>query len=117
MTTLKPRPTDLPRREPGAASYDACAFVDFLRSSGDGQAARLQAFCRCPTGPDKDRPGCSDRSPLCLVAEVAEASPIALRRRPHPNGVNRRRVQGSFGQQRDESDLGPRTKAQRDALP
>lgn len=35
---------------------DTCAFVDFFRSNGDGQAARLQAFCRCPQGPFNDRP-------------------------------------------------------------
>lgn len=39
---------------PGAC--DACAFVDFFRSNGDGQSARLQGFCRCPHGPFHDRP-------------------------------------------------------------
>lgn len=39
-----------------AAGCDACAFVHFFRSNGDGQAARLQAFCRCPGGPFENRP-------------------------------------------------------------
>ncbi|HPM25436.1 MAG TPA: hypothetical protein PLP66_16115 [Phycisphaerae bacterium] len=35
---------------------DECAFVEFFRSSGDGQVPRLNAFCRCPGGPYQDRP-------------------------------------------------------------
>ncbi len=35
---------------------DTCAFVEFFRSNGDGQSARLQAFCRCPQSPFHDRP-------------------------------------------------------------
>ena len=36
--------------------YDNCAFVEFFRSNGDGQVPRLQALCRCPDGPFRDRP-------------------------------------------------------------
>ena len=44
------------RPRPAQRTCDTCAFVDFFRSNGDGQTARLQAFCRCPTGPFQDRP-------------------------------------------------------------
>jgi hypothetical protein len=43
------------RRTP-RPSCDNCAFVEFLRSNGDGQMSRLHAFCRCPDGPYRDRP-------------------------------------------------------------
>jgi hypothetical protein len=35
---------------------DVCAYVEFFRSTGDGQVSRLNAFCRCPDGPYQDRP-------------------------------------------------------------
>ena len=43
------RPTEQP-------NCDTCAFVEFFRSNGDGQVPRLNAFCRCPSGPHQDRP-------------------------------------------------------------
>jgi hypothetical protein len=42
------------RTEP--SSCDNCAFVEFFRSTGDGQMSRLNAFCRCPGGDYEDRP-------------------------------------------------------------
>jgi hypothetical protein len=44
----------LKRDEP--PSCDTCAFVEFLRSNGDGQVSRLVTFCRCPGGAHEDRP-------------------------------------------------------------
>lgn len=41
---------------PRQASCDTCAYVHFFRSNGDGQVPRLNAFCRCPNGPYRDRP-------------------------------------------------------------
>jgi len=40
----------------GPPSCDTCAFVEFLRSNGDGQVSRLVVFCRCPGGAHEDRP-------------------------------------------------------------
>ena len=42
------------RAEP--PSCDTCAFVEFFRSTGDGQVSRFNAFCRCPGGAYEDRP-------------------------------------------------------------
>ena len=56
MTTLKDRIATLFARKPPPTACDTCAFVEFFRSNGDGQAARLQAFCRCPGGPLENRP-------------------------------------------------------------
>lgn len=44
------------RRQRSVPGCDTCAFVEFFRSTGDGQMPRLNAFCRCPDGPYQDRP-------------------------------------------------------------
>jgi hypothetical protein len=62
------------RRKPGRPACDACAFVDYFRSNGDGQATRLQAFCRCPGGPFEDRP--IPRERFCPRWEQAK-TPVA----------------------------------------
>ncbi len=54
--TIKKRLASLFRRQAKLPACDTCAFVEFFRSNGDGQSARLQAFCRCPDGPFADRP-------------------------------------------------------------
>lgn len=61
MPTLKTLLAALRRSRPDRPSCDACAFVEFFRSNGDGQSARLQAFCRCSGGPFANRPIPPDR--------------------------------------------------------
>jgi hypothetical protein len=56
MTTLREKLATLLRRKAEPTTCDTCAFVEFFRSNGDGQTARLQAFCRCPNGLFADRP-------------------------------------------------------------
>ncbi len=56
MITFKAKLHTLLRRKSPPMSCDTCAFVEFFRSNGDGQTARLQAFCRRPGGSFEDRP-------------------------------------------------------------
>ncbi len=56
MNRLRKTLARLVQRGRTPQTCDACAFVEFFRSNGDGQAARLQAFCRCPDGPFTNRP-------------------------------------------------------------
>ncbi|OIO91926.1 MAG: hypothetical protein AUK03_10430 [Anaerolineae bacterium CG2_30_64_16] len=56
---------------------DTCAYVQFFRSSGDGQAPRLLAFCRCPGGPHHDRPiPPQRRCDRWRLADVPAARPV-----------------------------------------
>ena len=56
MSAIRARLAALLRRRQRTTVCDDCAFVEFFRSSGDGQMPRLNAFCRCPDGPYRDRP-------------------------------------------------------------
>lgn len=66
MTTIREKLAAIFRPKPrtgvcDTCVCDTCAFVDFFRSNGDGQTARLQVFCRCPGGPYEDRPAPPER--------------------------------------------------------
>lgn len=56
MPALRAALAALLRTRRRTTTCDNCAFVEFFRSTGDGQVPRLNAFCRCPGGPFQDRP-------------------------------------------------------------